>query len=106
MVNPATREVDYCDDSITENTRAAYLRGNFPLVSGPPQISNVTISSGQARLTASGLLNGHSYVEQTTLDLTSGNWSSAISFTATQTLQTLTNAISNSPCQFWRILAP
>ncbi len=24
VVNPATREVDYCDESITENTRAAY----------------------------------------------------------------------------------
>src|SRR5580692_1090018 len=28
-MNPATREVDYCDDSVTENTRAAYPHGEL-----------------------------------------------------------------------------
>jgi hypothetical protein len=85
---------------------AANPRGNFPLVSGPPQISGVQVSSGQALVTAGGLLNAHSYVEQTAANLTSANWSNAISFTATQTSQTLTNAIGNSQSQFWRLLAP
>jgi hypothetical protein len=36
----------------------------------------------------------------------SGNWSNTVRFIATQTSQTLTNIIDNSPSQFWRILAP
>ena len=85
---------------------AANPRGNFPLVSGPPQITSIAVSSGQFRLTASNLLAGHSYVEQTSSNLISSNWSSMISFVPTQTSHSLTNIFTSSPSQFWRILAP
>jgi hypothetical protein len=42
-------------------------------------------------------------VEQTSPDLTPGDWSNAINFVPAQTQQSFTNAIGSSPNQFWRI---
>ena len=84
---------------------AANPRGNFPLVSGPPGISRINIASGQVSLTATNLLIGHSYVEQTTVDLLSGNWSNALTFVPAQIAQSFTNSI-NASSRFWRIFAP
>ncbi len=87
-------------------TNLANPRQKFPLVSGPPQISSIRLMPGQAVLVVTGLLAGHSYVEQANPDLTSGSWSNVVSFIPLQSTQTFTNAIGNSPGQFWRIFAP
>jgi hypothetical protein len=84
---------------------AANPRSSFPLVSGPPGISRIGPASGQVSLTATGLLVGHSYVEQTAEDVATGNWSNAVSFVAAQVTQSFTNAI-NASSRFWRIYAP
>ena len=87
-------------------TNVANPRQKFPLVSGPPQISSLGLGQGHAVLTVTGLLIGQSYVEQTSPDLTSGSWSNLVSFIPAQTSQSFTNAIGNSPSQFWRLFAP
>ncbi len=85
---------------------AANPRNNFPLANGPPQISSLTASPGQVILTLSNLLSGHSYVEQTSPDLTSNNWSNAVNFIPLQSSQSFTNVTTASPSRFWRIFAP
>ncbi len=87
-------------------TSTANPRRNFPLVSGPPGFTNLTLRSGEAWLTTGNLLPGHSYALQATMDLSSGNWSNAVNFTAAQTSQVLTNATGGIPRQFWRVFAP
>jgi len=85
---------------------AANPRAGFQLVSGPPKITTVVIGAGQAWLTVTGLLDGHSYVEQVSSDLASGIWSNSAGFVAVQSSQMLTNSLSNASRQFWRILVP
>ena len=81
-------------------------RGNFPLVNGGPQITAIAINAGQAAVTATSLLLGHQYAIQTRLDLATGAWSDDLNFTATLETQSFSNPITNSPQQFWRIVAP
>ena len=66
----------------------------------------MTASPGQVMLTVTNLLSRHSYVEQTSPDLTPGDWTNNVSFVPAQTSQSFTNAIVSSPNQFWRIYAP
>jgi hypothetical protein len=91
---------------IVQWSNLANPRGKFPLASGPPQISGMTASPGQVMLTVTNLLSRHSYVEQTSPDLTPGDWTNNVSFVPAQTSQSFTNAIVSSPNQFWRIYAP
>ncbi len=91
---------------VAEWNNIANPRQKFPLVSGPPQISSISLMPGQVVLAVTGLLAGHSCVEQASPDLTPGSWSNIVSFIPGQTSQSFTNAIGNSPCQFWRIFAP
>jgi|SRR5881394_1837002 len=81
-------------------------RLRFPLVSGPPQISGLSVATGQAMFTVSGLPIDHNYLEQVCSDFGTVNWSNALSFVATQSSQSFTNAIGNSVREFWRIQVP
>lgn len=87
-------------------TSPANPRKNFPLASGPPALTGLSLIGNQAMLTTDNLLIAHSYVMQTTTDLFSGNWSNAVSFTANQTSQVLTNSVALSLNHFWRLQKP
>jgi len=76
------------------------------LANGPPQISGTTAYPGQIVLVVSNLLSGHIYVEQTSPNLTVGDWSNTIDFIPVQLSQSFTNAITAFPSQFWRVFAP
>ena len=80
-------------------------RINFPLAT-PPQFIAGGLASGQLSNQASGLLVGRGYIEQTTSNLPLASWSTANSFVAAQTTKTFTHTVAtNSPPQFWRLLA-
>ena len=94
------------DPYVVQWNDRANPRHDFPLVSGPPQVSGLSVSAGQARPRVGGLLVGHSAVEPSAQDLAAGNWSGLFSLVAGQPSQSLTNPISSSSYQLWRIFAP
>jgi hypothetical protein len=53
-----------------------------------------------------GLLVDHRYRLQRSPDLSEGSWIDGPDFTATSTLQTLTDSVPLAARQFWRVLAP
>jgi hypothetical protein len=83
----------------------------YALFSGPPVISSIGVSAGRVLVTVTNLLMNHNYIEQQTTDLSSANWSNAISFAATSGESAsgstrLTNTVGSSRIQFWRIVMP
>jgi hypothetical protein len=92
--------------SAVQWTSAVNPRGAFPLVSGPPRISQFRPEAGQMVLVVDGLLAEHRYRWQSSPDPTATAWAEGPDFTASQPRQTFMESGPEAPHQFWRLLAP
>ena len=107
--NVAALKFDFTSPA-SENGYCGYAAiAVFGKPSIPPAVpakldATLQTAPGNLIMNAGSLVVGRNYTLQSTSDLSSAVWSNETSFAATQTITTITNATTNAPQKFYRLI--